>query len=99
MNCAIQYADYITPPPKDRDNIINKAHLLGHFGITAVEDTIHKDYNMHWTHLRNDIHRIISNCDRCSHFNIAKVGYHPSRLTFGSLERGSWYFRYYISSG
>ncbi|KAG2210721.1 hypothetical protein INT45_013565 [Circinella minor] len=74
---ALQFADYMTPPEKERDDIINKAHLLGHFGIKAVEDTIHNDYKLHWTNMRKDIIRIVSNCDACSHFNIAKVGYHP----------------------
>jgi transposase InsO family protein len=79
VNCALQYAEYITPPSKERMDIINKAHLLGHFGIKAVEDTIHKDYKMHWTNMRDDITKIISNCDACSHHNISKVGYHPFR--------------------
>jgi hypothetical protein len=83
-------ADYITPPPKERDDIINKAHLLGHFGIKAVETTIHNDYNMHWTNMRNDIHRIISNCDACSHYNISKVGYHPFRSVLPEQPLDHW---------
>lgn len=90
INRALQYADYITPPRKDRDNIINKAHLLGHFGITAVETTIHKDYNMHWTNMRSDIQRIIANCDACSHYNIAKVGYHPFRSVLPDQPLDHW---------
>ena len=87
---ALQYADYITPPPKERDDIINRAHLLGHFGIKAVEDTIHNDYEMHWVNMREDIKRIVSNCDACSHFNIGKVGYHPYKSVEADLPLDCW---------
>lgn len=87
---AIQYADYMTPPTKERDCIINKAHLLGHFGIKAVEDTIHNDYKLHWTNMRIDIQRIISNCDACSHYNISKVGYHPFRSVLPDQPLDHW---------
>ena len=87
---AMQFADYMTPPIKERDDIINKAHLLGHFGINAVENTIHNDYKLHWTNMRHDIQRIISNCDACSHFNIAKVGYHPFRSVLPDQPLDHW---------
>ena len=90
INSALQYADYITPPKKERDDIINRAHFHGHFGIKAVETTIHRDYNMHWTNMRDDIQRIISTCDACSHFNIAKVGYHPFRSVLPDQPLDHW---------
>lgn len=49
VNRALQLADYMSPPEKERVPIIMKAHLLGHFGINAIEKTIHNDYNLHWT--------------------------------------------------
>ncbi|KAI9365700.1 hypothetical protein BD770DRAFT_438933 [Pilaira anomala] len=87
---ALQYADYITPPKKERDDIINRAYFHGHFGIKAVETTIHRDYNMHWTNMRDDIQRIISTCDACSHLNIAKVGYHPFRSVLPDQHLDHW---------
>lgn len=88
--CAMHHADYITPPFNDRDKIIYKAHFLGHFDVIAVEATIHNNYKMHWTNTRRDIHRIISNCDPCSHYNIAKVGYHSLRNFIPTLPLVHW---------
>jgi putative transposase len=90
ITAALRYADFITPPRTERDDIINKAHLHGHFGIKAVETTIHRDYNMHWTNMRDDIQRIISTCDACSHYNIAKVGYHPFRSVLPEQPLDHW---------
>jgi transposase InsO family protein len=76
---AMQYADYMTPPEKDRVSIIMKAHLLGHFGVNAIEKTIHNDYKLHWTNLRQDIQRVINDCEACQAHGIYRVGYHPPR--------------------
>ena len=59
LHRALRYQDHMTPPVNERDDIIFKAHLLGHFGVNAVEDTIHND-NLHWTNMRQDIERILS---------------------------------------
>ena len=78
LHRALQYEDYITPPPEERHNIILRAHLLGHFGVKAVEQSIHGD-NLHWTNIRQDIQDVISQCHECQLFNIAKTGYHPPK--------------------
>ncbi|GAA5806520.1 hypothetical protein HPULCUR_012056 [Helicostylum pulchrum] len=44
INSALRYADYITPPVKERDDIINKVHLFGHFGITATQAVVFTYY-------------------------------------------------------
>jgi transposase InsO family protein len=75
----MQYADYMTPPEKDRVSVIMKAHLLGHFGVNAIEKTIHNDYNLHWTNLRQDIQKVINDCQACQAHGIYRVGYHPPR--------------------
>lgn len=90
INSALRYADYITPPEKERNDIINRVHLFGHFGIKACETAIHRDYNMHWTNMRDDIHRIISNCPACSHYNISQVGFHPFRSVLPSQPLDHW---------
>lgn len=78
LHRALRYQDYMTPPVNERDDIIFKAHLLGHFGVNAVEDTIHND-KLHWTNLRQDIERILSQCVECNKHNISKIGYHPPK--------------------
>jgi transposase InsO family protein len=79
VNRALQYADYMTPPEKDRMSIISKAHLLGHFGINAIEKTIHNDYKLHWTNMRQDIQKVVNDCPACQSHGIYRVGYHPPR--------------------
>lgn len=79
VNRALQLAEYMTPPNKERVPIIMKAHLLGHFGINAIEKTIHNDYNFHWTNMRQDIQKVINDCVACQAHGIYKVGYHPPR--------------------
>jgi hypothetical protein len=90
INSALRYADYITPPKKERDDIINKVHLSNHFGIKACETTIHRDFNMHWTNMRDDIQRIISNCSRCRHFNLSTAGFHPFRSILPDQPLDHW---------
>ena len=79
VNRSLQLAEYTTPPEKERVPIIMKAHLLGHFGINAIEKTIHNDYNFHWTNMRQDIQKVINDCVACQAHGIYKVGYHPPR--------------------
>lgn len=79
VNRVLQYADYMTPPEKDRLSIISKAHLLGHFGINAIEKTIHNDYKLHWTNMRQDIQNVVNDCPSCQSHGIYRVGYHPPR--------------------
>jgi hypothetical protein len=43
LHRVLQYEDFITPSPEERRGIILKAHLLGRFGVKAVEQTIHGD--------------------------------------------------------
>ena len=40
---------------KEKQTLLEKAHLLGHFGVTAMEQVIHEEYQMHWKGLRKDI--------------------------------------------
>ncbi|EIE87259.1 hypothetical protein RO3G_11970 [Rhizopus delemar RA 99-880] len=62
------------------NNVNNVAiySIRGHYGIKAIEQTIHGD-KLHWTNLRQDIQDVISKCHECKMFNIAKTGYHPPR--------------------
>ncbi|CEP09022.1 hypothetical protein, partial, partial [Parasitella parasitica] len=73
---ALKFAEYMTPPADQRDNLIIRAHLLGHYGVKHVENQLHKD-GVHWTNIRKDIERILSECLECNKYNIAKEGYHP----------------------
>jgi hypothetical protein len=65
----------MTPPVDQRDNLIILVNLLRHHGVKHVESQLHKD-GVHWTNIRKDIERILSECLECNQFNIAKEGYH-----------------------
>ncbi|KAG1451878.1 hypothetical protein G6F55_008966 [Rhizopus delemar] len=43
LHRTLQYEDYITSSLEERKDIILKAHLLGHYGIKAIEQTNHSD--------------------------------------------------------
>lgn len=56
---AMQYADYMTPPPSERIELIMKVHLLvGHVGINSIEKILHHDYKVHWSRMRDDIAKV-----------------------------------------
>lgn len=76
---AMKYADYMTPPESERIELILKVHLLGHVGINAIEKILHNDYAVHWTHMRDDITRVLKDCHACQSHGIFSVGYHPPR--------------------
>ena len=78
MSNIRRYEEYMTPPESERRDIIERTHLLGHFGINAIEKTIHAE-GIHWTNLRKDIERIVKDCTACQQHTIHKVGYHPPR--------------------
>ncbi|KAG2212105.1 hypothetical protein INT45_003662 [Circinella minor] len=76
---AMKYADYMTPPKAERLEIILRVHLLGHVGINAIEKVLHHDYKVHWTHMRDDITKVLKDCHACQSHGIFRVGYHPPR--------------------
>ncbi|KAG2191020.1 hypothetical protein INT47_002680, partial [Mucor saturninus] len=53
-------SDFIIPESsEEREDILIKTHLLGHYGVTAMEKSIHND-NMNWPGLRKDILRTVA---------------------------------------
>ncbi|CEP10260.1 hypothetical protein [Parasitella parasitica] len=50
--------------PKDKsekETLLEKSNLLEHFGVTAMEQVINEEYQMHWRGLRIDIESIVKN--------------------------------------
>ena len=73
---ALSYADYMTPPPEDRMQLILRAHLLGHFGINHIETTLKND-KLYWTNMRKDIEKVVKDCSACQQYGVYKTGFHP----------------------
>lgn len=66
----------VTPPVEDRPKLLERFHLLGHFGTNAMVKAIH-DAGYHWNHLKQEAAKVTSQCKECLRFNIVKHGYHP----------------------
>jgi hypothetical protein len=75
------HLDVYSIPKNDNEKkeILDKSHLLGHYGITQMEKIIHNDYKMHWPNLRKDITHYVKNCNPCRQFNLGKRVYHPPK--------------------
>lgn len=51
------------PKPKDRQDIIIKEHLLGHFGTQTVYSQMCGKY--YWKKMLDDVSKIVKNCEIC----------------------------------
>ncbi len=69
---------YKIPATKEeRDELIEHEHSFGHFGRDAVcAALIRKSY--WWRGMRNDIIRIIADCDPCNRCTIVRRGFNPA---------------------
>jgi transposase InsO family protein len=68
---------FITPPEKDREDILRTAHTFGHFGAEAIVQRIRKDEGMNWPNILKDALEIAKQCSTCQKFVISKRGYNP----------------------
>ena len=77
---------------EQKQELLEKSHLLGHYGITAMEQVIHEDYQMHWKGLRNDIEQYVRNCSKCRAFNLGRHVYHPPKNHTADAVGDHWVF-------
>jgi len=68
----------VAPPIPERVPLVEKYHLMGHFGQQAIFLKLFHD-NYWWPKMRSDIADVISNCDACRRYTVGKEGYHPAR--------------------
>ena len=81
--------DRMEPPVEDRQDLLNKAHLFGHFGAEAIVKSIHSN-GFHWPKLKEQAVALVSKCHLCQKFNIAKHGFHPLRPISSNLPGDHW---------
>jgi hypothetical protein len=63
--------------PKEKEDLIRKAHSFGHFGREAVFKHLwYKGY--WWPSIRAEISNQLNNCDACTRYVVVKAGYHPA---------------------
>ena len=61
-----------------RHELLDHAHLQGHFGSKALERHI-KALGHTWENLRKDCERHVAGCTPCRKYNIQRAGFHPAR--------------------
>ena len=71
-------------PVAERENTLNEAHLLGHFGATAIIRKIWNEGKM-WTNMKEDAVKHVAKCPQCQRFNISKTGFNPLRPIHAEL--------------
>ena len=73
----------ISPPVEQRASMIERAHLLGHYGVTVMYRAILND-GYWWEGMRQDIERVAADCHQCLQHNVQRRGYHPARSVHAS---------------
>ena len=72
------------PAESTRPSLIERAHLLGHFGFNAVTKALILNGTT-WPSFREDVKQHVSSCLQCQRFNIGKSGFHPLKSISASL--------------
>jgi RNase H-like domain found in reverse transcriptase/Integrase core domain/Integrase zinc binding domain len=62
----------------ERIPLIEKYHILNHFGLNNIYNKIYQD-GYFWPKMRDDIKKVISGCTQCLRFDTTAHGYHPSK--------------------
>jgi hypothetical protein len=77
----------IVPPPAKREEIVNRAHVLGHFDAMAVIARIREHF--YWPRMVLEVKRIVGQCRVCQRHNIAHIthGVPQSLEVSGLFER------------
>jgi hypothetical protein len=69
--------DLLTMPTEEqRPILLERAHLLGHFGAKAIIDSIKKRYQV-WPGINTQATNLVLSCLECQRFSIKKQGFHP----------------------
>jgi len=66
----------VVPDYESRKSLVNRAHLMGHFGARAMSAAIKND-GYTWKGIRDDCQLEVSKCLMCQRFNVGRHGYHP----------------------
>ena len=61
---------------EQRQLLIKRAHLMGHFGAAAMTKAIHND-GYSWSGIKDQCQEVVSKCLPCQRYNIGRHGYHP----------------------
>ncbi len=71
---------------RERRDLVEKEHAMGHFGIDAIYKSL-RSKNIWWPGMRNTIVSIVQDCHTCNVFTVGKKGYNPLNYIHAS---GPW---------
>ncbi|KAG1440645.1 hypothetical protein G6F56_011836 [Rhizopus delemar] len=74
---------------KEKQEILEKAHIFGHFGGEAIVKAIHKN-RIHWPNLMQQALDLVKKCPQCQRFNIVKAGYNPHKPIHAKMPGNHW---------
>ncbi|CDH61115.1 hypothetical protein RO3G_08665 [Lichtheimia corymbifera JMRC:FSU:9682] len=83
------FDEMFEPPEGERENLLIKYHLFGHFGAAAIVKALHSD-GIHWPNVHKDAVQVVKQCNECQMSNIVKKGYHPLRSIHSFLPADHW---------
>ena len=66
----------IIPKQEEREEIVIRAHVMGHFQKKATLDRIKEDY--YWKNMELDVIKIIDNCENCNRNQLIPEISHPA---------------------
>ena len=71
------------PSAAERSELIQLAHIVGHFGREAIFRRLFAD-GYWWPDMRKEIQEELNNCDVCTRFVVVKSGFHPAQFISAS---------------
>lgn len=89
LSVTPSYADMLTPPPEERNALLEKVHALGHFGAEAITKSLHSD-GIHWNSMQKEAVELVRKCKECHIHNIVRHGYHPLRPIHAYIPGDQW---------
>jgi len=81
--------DWKVPEVKERYTLLQKKHLLGHFGAEAIVQAL-RDDGLTWPTMKKEAIELVKQCQDCQRFNITKYGFHPLRSIHAELPGDHW---------
>ncbi|CDH61111.1 hypothetical protein RO3G_12679 [Lichtheimia corymbifera JMRC:FSU:9682] len=75
---AAEISDSMEPPEEEKHDILEKAHLFGHFGAEAIVKAI-RNNGLYWPKIKEQAVELVKSCKECQKYNIAQNGYSPLR--------------------
>lgn len=82
--------NFMEPPTEEeRQDILLKAHLFGHFGSEALVKKIHQN-GMHWVNLKQQALDLVSECVQCKRFNTSQIRHSPHRPVHAKYPGDHW---------